>query len=307
MKKCVVILNPNSGKKKKYDVESEFKSILNENGYDVSFEYTRYSGHAKVLVKELSDDIDLVISLGGDGTFNEVMSGNFMREKRLLLSHIPFGTTNDIGAMYGMGKDPVANLKAILSGTVKKLDICKINDQPFVYVAGLGKFVNVAYDTPRKLKKKFGYLAYLINGVRSFNHKTKLFKMTYEVDGEEVTGLFSLVLIGNASRIAGLNFFQDVKLDDNQFEVLLSNFKTRTDLAKGLYYFKTSDINRAPGFSYFKTSHLKIKLDEVPRKSWCLDGEEYTWNSREFDITIDRDVHMLLPNKKLDKLFVNKG
>lgn len=307
MKKCVVILNPNSGKKKKYDVESEFKSILNENGYDVSFEYTKYSGHAKILVKKLPDDIALVISLGGDGTFNEVMSGNFLREKRLLLSHIPFGTTNDIGAMYGMGKDPVANLKAILSGTIKKLDICKINDQPFVYVAGLGKFVNVAYDTPRKLKKKFGYLAYLINGVKSFNHKTKLFKMTYEVDGEEVTGLFSLVLIGNASRIAGLNFFQDVKLDDNQFEVLLSNFKTRTDLAKGLYYFKTSDINRAPGFSYFKTSHLKIKLDEAPRKSWCLDGEEYTWNSREFDITIDRNVHMLLPNKELDKLFVNKG
>lgn len=307
MKKCVVILNPNSGKNKKKDIVNDYKNILLKHKYEPTFKYTSYAGHAKKIVSELSEDIDLVISLGGDGTFNEVMSGNFQRKNRLLLTHIPYGTTNDIGAMYGMGKDPIANLKAVLNGTVKKLDMCLINNQPFVYVAGLGKFVNIAYDTPRKMKKKLGYLAYLINGIKSFNSKTKLFEMTYEVNGEKVTGLFSLILIGNASRIAGLNFFQDVKLDDDQFEVLLSNFKTKTDLAKGLYYFKLNDINKAPGFSYFKTNHLKIKLKETPKQSWCLDGEEYKFNTKEFDITIDKNVHMLLPNKELDKLFINKG
>ncbi len=305
MKKCVIIWNPNSGKKKKKSFTDSFISILKKKGYDVSIKYTKYSGHAKKIVSLLPDDISLVISLGGDGTFNEVMCGNLKRKKRLLLSHIPFGTTNDIGAMYGMGKDPITNLKMILDGKVKGVDICKINGEAFVYIAGLGKFVDIAYDTPRNLKKNLGYIAYLINAFKSFNQKTKLFEMTYEANGEEVTGLFSLVLIANASRIGGLNFFQDVKLDDGQFEVLLSNFKTKADLARGLYYFKTSDISKAPGFYYFKTDHLKIKLKEEPRKEWCLDGERFRDKSLCFNITIEKDVKMLIPKKEISKIFVD--
>ena len=36
--------------------------------------------------------VDLVISGGGDGTFNEIVSGNLRREKQIPLSHIPVGT-----------------------------------------------------------------------------------------------------------------------------------------------------------------------------------------------------------------------
>ena len=58
--------------------------------------------------------------------------------------------------MFGMGKDPVLNLEMILNGVVKQVDICRINKNPFVYVAGIGKFVNIAYDTPRDMKKRWG-------------------------------------------------------------------------------------------------------------------------------------------------------
>ena len=54
-----------------------------------------------ILVEELDSLIDLVISVGGDGTFSEVMNGNLEREKQLVLAHLPVGTTNDIGHMYG--------------------------------------------------------------------------------------------------------------------------------------------------------------------------------------------------------------
>ena len=42
-----------------------------------------------------------------------------------------------------------------MEGSKKKIDIVLVNDRPFVYVAGLGKFINIAYDTPRYLKKKY--------------------------------------------------------------------------------------------------------------------------------------------------------
>ena len=251
MKKSVLICNPNSGKNNKEVLAHKFETILNEYGYDIDIVFTKYAGHAKKIISELPDSTDLVISLGGDGTFNEVVTGNLRRKKKLLLTHIPLGTTNDLGATFGMGKNPVHNLKMILEGTVKELDICTINDVPFVYVAGLGKFTDVAYDTPRNLKKNFGYLAYLFNAVKSFNQKTHLFEMSYTANGETYTGLYSFVLICNASRMGGLEILQDVKMNDGKFEVLLSNITTKKDIIRSLYFLKTSDITKVPGFYFF--------------------------------------------------------
>lgn len=304
MKKSVLICNPNSGKNNKEVLANKFKNILNEYGYEVDIIFTKYAGHAKKIMTELSDDIDLVISLGGDGTFNEIVTGNLKRENKLLLTHIPLGTTNDLGATFGMGKNPINNLKMILEGTVKDLDICTINDVPFVYVAGLGKFTDVAYDTPRNLKEKLGYFAYMINALKSFNQKTHLFEMTYTANGETYKGLYSFALICNASRMGGLEVLQDVKMNDGKFEVLLSNITTKKDIIRSLYLLKTSDITKVPGFYFFKTDNLKISLKETPRKSFCIDGEMLKTKTKEYEIKIVKGIKMLLPNKELNKIFI---
>lgn len=304
MKKSVLICNPNSGKNNKEVLVSKFKEILKEHDYTVDIMFTKYSGHAKKIVSSLSDDIDLVISLGGDGTFNEVVTGNLQRSKRLLLTHIPLGTANDLGATFGMGKNPVNNLKMVLEGTVKDLDVCSINDVPFVYVAGLGKFTDVAYDTPRNLKKNLGYLAYMINAVKSFNQRTHLFEMSYTANGETYTGLYSFALICNASRMGGLDILQDVKMNDGKFEVLLSNITTKKDIIRSLYFLKTSDITRVPGFYFFRTDNLKIRLKEAPKKSFCIDGEKLKTKTLDYEIKIVKGIKMLLPNSELDKIFI---
>ena len=304
MKKSVLICNPNSGKNNKNVLAQKCKNVLKEYGYSVDIMFTKYAGHAKKIIAVLPDDIDLVISLGGDGTFNEVVTGNLKRKKKLLLTHIPLGTTNDLGATFGMGKNPVNNLKMILEGTVKDLDICMINNEPFVYVAGLGKFTDVAYDTPRKLKKNFGYLAYMINAIKSFNQKTHLFEMSYTANGETYTGLYSFVLICNASRMGGLEILQDVKMNDGKFEVLFSNITTKKDIIRSLYLLKTSDITKVPGFYFFRTDNLKIKLKEAPKKRFCIDGEMLKTKTTKYEIKIVKGIKMLLPNKELDKIFI---
>ena len=106
MKKCVVIYNSHSGIKK-YDienVEADFNPILIKYGYTASYFKSKYKGSVTDIVQSLDNDIDLVISIGGDGTFNESMVGNFNREHKLVLAHLPTGTTNDVGKMYGYGK-----------------------------------------------------------------------------------------------------------------------------------------------------------------------------------------------------------
>lgn len=307
MKKCVVVYNPISGRKVKFNVMPQFEKILNDYEYEAKIIYTEYKGHATEIVKNLDDDIDLVLSIGGDGTFNESITGNFMRKKRLVCAHIPVGTTNDIGTMMGYGKNMINNLKMTLSGVVKNVDICVINNKPFIYVATIGKFAEIPYETPRELKKKIGYLAYITEGIKAFFNKTKLYDVVYEIDGIEYRGLFSFIIISSANRIAGINnFYKDVKLDDDRFEVLLCSFSKKKDIIKSLYFLTMYDVEKVPGIHFYKTNNIKLKFMEKPKKKWCIDGEMLEDDSKTFNITNDQGIQMMIPKKNVDKLFVKK-
>ena len=306
MKKCAIVYNPNSGRKAKFNVMPQFEQMLSKYGYEVEIHYTEYKGHAKEIVKNL-EPVDLVLSIGGDGTFNESITGNYERKDRLVCAHIPVGTTNDIGTMMGYGKNMLNNLKMTLEGVVKNVDICLINKRPFIYVATIGKFAEIPYETPRKLKKRLGYFAYISEGIKSFFNKTPLYDVTYEIDGVEYRGLFSFIIVSSANRIAGINnFYKDVKLNDDRFEVLLCNFSKQRDIIRSLYFLTLYDIEKVPGIHFYKTNNLKMRFSEVPRKAWCIDGEELEDNPTKYEITIDRDIKMMIPRKNIDKLFVKK-
>ena len=118
MKKCLVVYNPNSGKYNKEITLPKLEKVLNDYGYEVKIEMTKSRGDA-TLIASSCEHIDLIVSIGGDGTFNEVMTGNFLRKDRVILCHLPSGTTNDVGAMWGYGKNIVNNLKLALDGEVK--------------------------------------------------------------------------------------------------------------------------------------------------------------------------------------------
>lgn len=303
MKKCRIIINPVSGKNKKIKNYDDIQKLLLNYEYETKFIFTEYKAHATKIVKEL-EEIDLVISIGGDGTFNEIMAGNLERKDRILLAHIPFGTANDIGAMYGYKRNLLKNFKLLLEGTVKKIDICTINNKPFTYCAAFGKFTNVSYDTPKKMKKKYGYLAYLIYGLKEIQGKTKLYPLTYSTSNKLETGEYSFILISNANRIAGINkFYTDVLLDDNKFEILFCNLTTRREIIRAIYHLAKSDITKVPGFKFYKASEIKIKFLNSPEKGWSLDGEEYNNNIDNFNIEIIQGVEILIPNKNIKNLF----
>jgi len=307
MKKCVVVYNPNSGKIPREKILPQFEKILKQYDYECEMFLTKHKAHATEIVENLSDDTDLVISIGGDGTFNESITGNFRRNKRLLLAHIPVGTTNDIGTMFGYGKNIISNLKLTLEGKVQKIDICMINNRPFIYSAGFGKFMNIPYETPRELKKKIGHLAYLTEGAKSLTSKTKLYDITYEMDGVKTRGLYSFFIITSANRIAGINnFYKDVKLDDDKFEVLMCNMTTKVDIIKSLYFLTMYDATKVPGFYFHKTNNLKIKFNTPLDKAWCIDGEELEPITDEYEIKIQSGVEILMPTKNVDKLFINE-
>lgn len=304
MKKCVIIMNPESGKVKKIDNKQEMFDILRKYGYDSEIKYTKGKGNATTIVKELPDDIDLVISAGGDGTLNEVVTGNMKRSKKLLITNLPMGTTNDVGHMYGYTNNYIANLELLLSGVKKKIDVCYIDETPFVYVACLGDYIDMAYKTPRKLKKKFGKLAYLMYALRNVGKKINKYDIKYTVDGKTYTGNYSFIFITNATRVAGVDdIYYDVKLDDNMFEIALASPKNKAQVLRMLIQLTTKDAKDIPGITYYQTNNLEIEFLTEPKTSWCIDGEEYKSSSNKFKFKVDKSIKMLMPKENVKKLF----
>jgi len=306
VKSCVLLYNPNSGNGKVKDYLSEIEKILSNNGYATMMISTKYKGHAVEIIKEL-DQVDLVMSFGGDGTFNEVMRGNFLRKEKLLLSHIPVGTTNDVGAMFGYGKNILQNVKMTLTGEIKEMDICMINKTPFIYVAGFGKYIDISYGTSRNLKKRLGYLAYLKEGIRETFNKTKMYDVSYVIDDVEYRGLFSLILVSSANHIAGINnIYSDVKLDDDRFEVLFCNINKKKDLLKSLYFLTRYGISKVPGLYFFRTNNLKIKIHNKGKLCWGIDGEKLSdGDITSYKIENVNNIKVLMPKKNIKKLFIN--
>ena len=300
IKNVLIINNPNSGKKKDiYNILKKSKNLFEYYGYKYHYIETKYRGHAKKIVKGLND-IDLVISVGGDGTFNEIVSGNIEREKKVVLSHIPVGTTNDLRSLFGIGKDILKNIESILTGKDKQIDICMLNNKPFVYVSGFGKFVSLSYETPRSSKAKYGYLAYFISAIKDFFKDSYMYDIEFEVDGTKHKGRYSLGIISNANRIAGINnFYKDVKLDDNTFEVLFCSFEKRSSMLKSLFKLGIQDITKVSGVELYRTNKLKIKFNNKLKKPWTLDGEKYPSRDKYYEITINKDIMFRISEKAI--------
>ena len=71
--------NKSSKRLYKWEVTSNFLAtyvdVLLDNDYDPEVIFSKYKGHIKKIVRDLPE-CDLVISIGGDGTFNEAVTGN---------------------------------------------------------------------------------------------------------------------------------------------------------------------------------------------------------------------------------------
>ncbi|MBR2678354.1 MAG: diacylglycerol kinase family lipid kinase [Bacilli bacterium] len=304
MKKCVIIMNPESGKKKKIKNYKDFYDILRKYGYDTDIIFTKARGDARNIMQAIDKNTDLVISGGGDGTLNEIVSGNMLREKKLTVAPLPMGSTNDVGNMYGLDKSVYSNLEKLLQGKARKVDICYIDETPFVYVACLGDYIDMAYATPRSLKKRYGKIAYIIYGLKRLKNRINQYDIKYTIDGKTHQGTYSFIFISNSSRIAGQpDVYYDVKLDDKMFEVAFANIKTKADMLKMIVQVSTMDVKDIPKVKYYRTDNLEIEFLNSPKTSWCIDGEEYKSTSMKFKFTVEQSMKMLVPKEDVGHLF----
>ena len=273
MKKLLLIMNPCSGKKRANPLLPEIISIFNTAGYEVTVYMTSARGDGARIVAQRGKDFDLLVCIGGDGTFNEMVTGLSTMETRPPIGYIPSGSTNDFASSLSLSKDILTAAMDITMGKAQYLDIGQFNEHYFSYIASFGAFTRTSYATPQNLKNHLGHTAYLLSGVKEVaSIRARHVKFT-TASGDVFEDEYLFGAISNSTTVAGILTLDPdlVDMNDGMFELLLVR-KPRNplELSDCILALKTQDYD-SPMLTLVSTPWVEIEAPED--MDWTLDGE----------------------------------
>lgn len=274
-KKALIILNPVSGKARAKSKLFDMVSAVETAGYEATVHITTCRGDAKNISTLSAASNDLIVCCGGDGTLNEVISGiaETPEELRPELAYIPTGTTNDFAATLGISKDIDTAIKSITEGNISKVDIGKINDSYFTYVATFGIFTKTSYTTNQNMKNVLGHFAYLLEGVKELSDLTKTYRISMTYDGKRLTGDFIYVAVTNSTSMGGLIKLPSSKVDicDGTFEIMLIRSPDNMIECQQILQMLTQEKYDGDKIMFLQSKKIQIHSDQPI--AWCIDGE----------------------------------
>ena len=270
--KVLLIVNPMAGRQK---IRTELVWVvyeLTKAGFETLIYTTQDSPTTAALLKEYDSRADLLICCGGDGTFNEILSGSMLWEKKPILGYIPAGTTNDFAQGLHLSMDIRTAVKDIIRGRNWTYDAGLFNHDYFSYVASFGAFTESSYATPQTIKNQLGHLAYILEGIRELPTLNS-YQVRVEANGRTYEDRFIFGAVSNARSMGGIIRLTDerVDLNDGLLEVmLLRQPTTLLEISQVLTAINTG-IYEGSSFVFLQTDRAVFYSD--PGLVWSLDGE----------------------------------
>lgn len=272
MKKLLFVMNPRAGMRKANKVLPEILGIFNQYGYDVHVHITQGQGDGEAVVTQRAGEMDLVVCCGGDGTFNETVSGILKSGAKVPIGYIPAGSTNDFAVSLGLKNTPLAAAKQIMEGTETPYDVGCFGGRHFTYVASFGLFTKASYSTPQNMKNALGHTAYLLEGITELA-QLKKHPVKVELENEVLSGEYLFGAISNSTSLGGVLTLDPSQVDmaDGLFEILLVRMpKDLLELTECIAAIQKHSYNSK--IMTFRTAK-KVTVHAQMGMDWTLDGE----------------------------------
>ena len=292
----LAIVNPNAGNGKGRKDRELINAAMLKNNLSVSMKFTEAKGHAAELAGEgVRNGYRNIITVGGDGTLNEVVNGIFDNgicpATDISLAIIPVGTGNDWGKMFGIEPDYdkaariISNGKKMLHdiGIVKYSDAGGQKKRYFINIAGLG-FESVVvrrtnYQKDRGHGGKAIYFYNLIMSLLSYRNT----KADIIVDGQQKSAEVFSINVGNGRYCGGgMRQTPDALPDDGLLDVTVINGIGKIEIIRRLKMLYDGTILSHPKIDGYKCRNLIVRSDSV---MWTeADGESLGHTPAEFSI-----------------------
>ena len=295
----LLIVNPEAGSRSTMKALPEIERLLRDRNADYEFHFTKERNHATELVKEIGADFDVVVSVGGDGTINEIVNG--LPDLNKPMGIIPIGTGNDFARSCSIKiGDLESAVDVLLAHDVKKLDVGEVNGRRFINVMGLG-FEGRANDIGKMLPFLRGIPKYLIaiGGTYLTYRRMQLRAKFNDLDINEKVFLIS---IGNGWNVGGgLQLTPKAKLDDGFFDVCYVHHISRVRILQVFTKLYDGSIDGEPEMELHQTKELTIESDSpIPAH---IDGEAFDPVQKSFHIRLIPEAQEIIGNWSADTRF----
>ena len=284
--KHIFIVNPISGKGKTLKAVDRIKKVCEEENLDYEIYFTEYPKDATKIARKYRFTKNIIYSVGGDGTLNEVLNGIV-------------GTKNLLGVIpAGSGNDFYKTLSKI-DEEYPVIDIGKVNDRYFINIISIGIDAEVANNVSLMKKRKVPtnqiYNASLI--YTFFKYKYKDIELSIDAK-EQKKGKCTILTICNGQVYGGgYKIAPSAKLTDGYFDVYYVEKVNKPQLPSLINMLKQGIHEKHNRVHKSQATKIKFKCD---KELVCnIDGEIMT--AKKFNVKIIPNAITIYNNKELIK------
>jgi YegS/Rv2252/BmrU family lipid kinase len=308
MKEWLIIVNPNAGNGKGKEDWDTISILLKEKGIPFSYKLTERKGHATELATlAIEEGYRKIISVGGDGTLNEIVNGVFSNNicptTDVSLAIIPVGTGNDWGRMFGIPSDYKKSIDIISENKQLVHDVGVITyhigqekkTRYFINIAGLGfESVVVKKTNIQKDKGRGGKLIYFYNLLTSLmSYKNTKAEIT--VDGKKVNADVFSINVGNGRYCGGgMRQTPNAIPDDGLLDLTIINGMGKLEIIRNLKILYDGSILNHPKINGYRCKNIKVTSGSIIYTE--ADGESLGHTPVEFSI-IPSGIYMVYGTK----------
>ncbi len=268
----LLILNPAAGTRYARRLLPEIIAMFTNYGYACLTFVTEQRGDATRFVEQYGDRAGKIVCIGGDGTFNETITGLLRAGLRVPVGYIPAGSTNDFANSLHLPSDILEAARNIVEGEPVTLDAGRFRERYFAYVASFGAFTRASYETPQNVKNALGHLAYILEGMKDLpTIRPEHVKLV--ANGEVFEDDYLFGAVSNSTSLGGILTLpqETVDMNDGMFEIMLVHMpKTAAELNEILTAV-TSKQYRCGMIDFIRTSRAEVFASSA--MDWSLDGE----------------------------------
>lgn len=290
-KKTILIANPNAGNRslmKRWD--KEIYPFLKDTLKKFDVEFTKKMGDATNLsTQACHDGYELIISMGGDGTLNEVVNGFFNNGSLInqdsTLGILPFGSGGDFVRTLRFDHNYKKAATHLTTKKTKMIDVGIIeysntdyNPRYFINIAEIGLGGAIMKRVNAKNKRVPAIMRYLTGSFQGFlDYQNIKARIHLKPQGSHQVNLTNLIIANGQYFGRGMRPAPQAKLDDGLFDVVVIknlNFAKFIINFPQIYMakkFVSSDI-----LDYFQAEQIKVEVvNKDDRLSTELDGENH--------------------------------
>ncbi len=264
----IVNLTAGGGKPKK-QLEDILK-YLKENGLNFKVCITSHQGEAVELAQKAADNgAELIVSVGGDGTANEIVNGIMKSKNSPALGIIPLGWANDFIKSTDILSDAIGACKILIKGKTKKIDVGLINNQIyFANICGIGFDAEVAH-LANQLKNRhpnwntLSAYVYVFATIKKLLSPFRCHNVKIKIDGQEIHSKILFVAIGNGKIYGGrFKITPEAVLDDGLLEVCLVEEMGRFKYLMSIPKVFKGTHRSIKGINFYRAKEIIIESSE---------------------------------------------